>query len=65
MNIKKFLKIEQIKHDMTGADISEKCGWYEQAYSKRINRNDMMISDLEKIANAMNCDLKIEFVDRK
>ena len=65
MDIKKFLKIEQIKHDMTGSDISDKCGWYEQAYSKRITRNDMMISDLEKIANAMNCDLKIEFVDRK
>ena len=65
MELKKFLMIEQIKHDMTGEQVSEKCGWFQQAYSKKLNRNDMRVSDLEKVANAMGCDLKIEFVDRK
>ena len=65
MELKKFILIEQIKHDMTSEAVAKKCGWYPQAYSIRLNNGNMKIADIEKIADAMNCDLKIEFVDRK
>lgn len=65
MELKKFILIEQIKHDMSSADVADKCGWYHQAYNVRLNNNDMKLSDIEKVANAMNCDVKLEFIDRK
>lgn len=65
MELKKFILIEQIKHDMTGEEVAQKCGWFPSAYNVRLNNGNMKIADIEKIADAMDCDLKIEFVDRK
>lgn len=66
-NVKKFVQIERIKHEFkSDAEVARRCGWFPAALSRRLNTPDMLkLSDLEKIADAMNCDLDIKFIDRK
>ena len=65
IDINKFIKIEEIKHGLTQAEVARRMGTSPQALSAKIMRGTMQIKDLELLANAMNCDLKIEFVDYK
>ena len=48
----------------TDAEIAERCNWSKANYANRLKRADFKESDLRKIADAMNCDLSIEFIER-
>lgn len=64
-DIKKMIQIEIIKRDIPSmAWVAEKCGWQKQALSQRLTSKSMRVRDLEKVANAMGCDLEIKFVDK-
>lgn len=64
-DLKKLVQIEMIKRDIPSmANIARKCGWHPQALSAKFLKHTMRIDDLEKVANAMGCDVKITFVDK-
>lgn len=64
--LKQFIEIERIKHDIkSNAEIARRCGWQPAALSKRLKYPNLIkVGDIEKMANAMNCDLEIKFVDK-
>lgn len=66
MDIKKIVQIEMIKHDIPSlATLARSCGWLPQALDARFKNQSLRVDDLVKIANAMNCDLDIRFIDKK
>lgn len=66
-DLKKFVEIERIKHNIkSDAEIARRCGWFPASLSRRLKAPDVLkLADLEKIANAMECDLDIQFIDKK
>ena len=59
------IKIQMVKSGIkTDAELADRCGWTKSNYANRLKRADFKESDLRKIANAMDCDLSIEFVER-
>lgn len=65
MNITEKIKILCIKKNISIAELSVKLGNSKQNLFNKLYRNDMKISDLEKIATALNCELKINFIDKE
>ena len=59
-----MIKILCIKRNTNVAELSVKLGNSKQNLFNKLYRNDMKTSDLKKIADALDCDLKIEFIDR-
>ena len=64
MNISEIIKILCVKKEISVAELSVKLGNTKQNLFNKLYRNDMKVSDLEKIAEALGCDLKITFVDK-
>lgn len=64
MNISEMIKILCIKRNISVAELSVKLGNSKQNLFNKLYRNDMKTSDLEKIATALDCELKIEFIDK-
>lgn len=46
-------------------ELASRCGWSKSNYSNKLQRANFKLSDLETIAEALRCDLIIEFVERK
>ena len=66
MDIKTMLRIEQAKRgSISDAEIARRCGMTPQTYCDMLRRNDLKISTLERVADALGCDLVIEFRDRE
>lgn len=65
MDINESIRILCIKRKMTVADLSVKLGNSKQNLYNKLYRNDMKISDLEKIAEALDCNVQINFTDKK
>lgn len=65
MDINENIRILCIKRKMTVADLSVKLGNSKQNLYNKLYRNDMKISDLEKIAEALDCNVQINFTDKK
>lgn len=65
MNISEAIKILCIKRNISVAELSVKLGNSKQNLFNKLYRNDMKISDLEKVAEALDCNLKVEFIDKK
>jgi len=66
MDIKKFIQIEMIKHDVPSmATIAKRCGWYPQGLDSRLRNGTLRVNDLQKIADSMGCDVDIQFIDKK
>ena len=66
IDIKKLIQIEMIKHDIPSMSaIAKRCGWFPQSLDARLKNKTLRVDDLQKIADAMDCDLDIQFNDRK
>ena len=66
MDITKYIKkccIE--KNDMQLKELAAKTEQTRQNLSNKMRHNDFRTSDLEKIANALDADLLIQFIDRQ
>lgn len=62
---KRMLKIKRLQRCIdSDADFAERLGWSPANYSNKMHRCNFRISELEQMADALNCDLKIEFVDK-
>ena len=46
-------------------EIADRCGWSQSNFYNRIRKDDMCESDLQKIADALGCELQIKFIDKE
>lgn len=60
----KKIKSILIYKDMTITDLSEKLGKSVQNLSNLLKKDNFRESELAEIADKLDCDLKIEFVDK-
>ena len=66
MDIQKVIKIQMVKSGIrTDAELASRCGWSKANYSNKLQRANFKLSDLETIADALGCELVIEFVEKK
>lgn len=65
MDVSELIKILCVKRKTSVAELSVKMGNSKQNLFNKLYRNDMKISDLEKILAALDSELKITIVDKK
>lgn len=65
MNVSEIIKIICVKQNITVAELSVKMGFSKQNLFNKLYRNDMKVSDLEKILDALDCELKICVLDKE
>ena len=59
------IRIMLIKRgNMSGTDLAKKIGTTPQNISNKFKRNNFTMKDLQEIADALDCDLQIRFIDR-
>lgn len=61
MDIAKGIKKILIDKDMTLTDLAEKLGVTQQNVSAKLKKNDMRISEIEKILGVLGYKLDVEF----
>lgn len=61
MDIAKEIKKILIDKDMTLTDLAEKLGVTQQNVSAKLKKNDMRISEIEKILGVLGYKLNVEF----
>ena len=61
MDIAKEIKKLLIDKDMTLTDLAEKLGITQQNVSAKLKKNDMRISEIEKILGVLGYKLDVEF----
>lgn len=64
MNVSEIIKIICIKRNTTIAELSVKMGFSKQNLFNKLYRNDMKVSDLEKVLDALDCEMKIDVLDK-
>lgn len=65
MDVSEIIKIICVKRNITVAELSVKMGFSKQNLFNKLYRNDMKVSDLEKILDALDCELKICVLDKE
>lgn len=59
-----ILKLCEIRNT-NYATVAKQIGTTKQNIYNKFEKNKFYVNDLEKIADALNCDLKIEFIDKE
>lgn len=65
MNVSEMIKILCVKRNTTVAELSVAMGKSKQNLYNKLYRNDMKISDLEKILDALNAKVEMKIVDKE
>ena len=66
MDIRQKIKVQMIKSGIkSDPELASRCGWSKANYSNKLQRANFKLSDLETIATALGCKLKIEFIDEE
>ena len=65
MNIIEDIKILLLKENMNQTEIANKIGTTQANLSKKLKNNTLYSRDIEKIANALGYDLRLEFIKKK
>lgn len=60
-NIKALLAYKNV----TAAELAKKLGSTQANISQKFKRDNFRESELQEIANILNCDLEIKFIDRE
>lgn len=65
MNIAETIKILLVKRGgLSNAALARKLNTSPQNFYGKMSRNNFSVKELEKIASVLNCELKIEFLDK-
>lgn len=65
-NVREYINLCRVKRgNISEAELARRTGQTPQNMNNKYKRNTFKISELEKIADALNSDLKISFVDRE
>lgn len=65
MDFSKEIKKILIDEDMTISDLATKLDVTQQNISAKLKKNDPRLSEVNKIADALGYNVKIEFIKRK
>ena len=65
MKLDKYIKKVLIDKNMKQVELAEKLNISRASLGGLISRNKMGVNKLEEIATALNCDLKITFIDKE
>lgn len=64
MELDKYIKKVLIDKEVKQVELAEKLGISRASLGGLISRNKMGVDKLEELANALNCELKISFIDK-
>lgn len=64
MDSAKLVKMLLVARDMTTVDLAKKLGCGTANLYNKYRRNNFSVRELEEIADATGCDLKISFINR-
>lgn len=65
-NVREYINLCRVKRgNLSEAELARRTGQTPQNMNNKYKRNTFKISELEKIADALNSDLKISFIDRE
>ncbi len=65
-DIREYINLCRVKKgNMTEAELARRTGQTPQNMNNKYKRNTFKISELEKIAEAFNAELKISFIDKE
>ena len=65
-NAKEYIKLCCVKKgDLSSAELARLAGMTNQNLCNKYAKNKFTNLDLEKIANALNADLSVKFIDRQ
>ena len=60
----KLLKHQLIESDMSASELAKLLNTSQQNLSAKMKRDNFSEREMLEIANALNCDLKISFIDK-
>ncbi|HJC47124.1 MAG TPA: helix-turn-helix transcriptional regulator [Candidatus Lachnoclostridium pullistercoris] len=65
-DVREYINLCRVKKgNMSEAELARRTGQTPQNMNNKYKRNTFKISELEKVAEAMGADLKIQFIDKK
>lgn len=64
LNFSEMVEIIRKRKGLTQKQFAENIGISQSTYSDIINRNSMTVQTMQKMAAALNCDLKIELIPK-
>lgn len=64
MDITKAIKLMLTYKDRKNIEVAEGLGYTKQGFSNLLKKNNFKVSDVEKIANILDYDVEIHFIDR-
>ncbi len=65
-DVREYINLCRVKRgNMPEAELARKTGQTPQNMNNKHKRNTFKISELEKIAEALDAELKISFIDKK
>ena len=65
-NVREYINLCRVKRgNISEAELALRTGQTPQNMNNKYKRNTFKISELEKIADALDSDLKISFIDRE
>lgn len=66
MDMTERIRIMLVKRgNMSESELARKIGTSPQNLHNKFKRNNFSTSELEEIAAALNCDLRIDFIDKE
>jgi DNA-binding Xre family transcriptional regulator len=65
MVMDKNIRIMMIKQDITMGKLADKLGVAQSNLSRKFKNNTFTVEDLKNIADALECDLTIEFTPKQ
>ena len=66
MDVREYIKLCCVKRgNISEAELARRTGQTPQNMNNKYKRNNFKFSELEKVAEALEADLKISFVDKK
>ena len=65
MDVREYINLCRVKRgNISEAELARRTGQSPQNMNNKYKRNTFKVSELEKVADALNADLKISFIDR-
>ncbi len=66
MDVREYIKLCCVKRgNMSEAELARRTGQTPQNINNKYKRNTFKVSELEKVAEALDADLRISFVDKE
>ena len=65
MDMTEYIRLCLVKcGNISVAELARRSGQTSQNLSNKITRNNFKVSELEKIAEALDCEIKIQFIKK-